>query len=108
VASGIIGTNNVNAVGGSASQYAGSGGVGRIAVYYAERFTGVTTPTAFIFNDTNSDTINITNQLASQSIVFGSNALFNVGLARRNETGSNKNSPFRSSLPMLASQAAAG
>lgn len=79
IASGYIGTNIVNASGGYGWIYAASGGVGRIAVDYAESFAGVTTPTAYTFNDTNSDTINITNQPTSQSIFLGSNVLFNVG-----------------------------
>lgn len=85
VAVGILGTNNLNASGGYGTYtiygYGGNGGDGRIAVNYAENFSGVTTPTAYTFNDTNSDTINITNQPNSQSIFLGSNVLFNVGFS---------------------------
>lgn len=58
----------------------GSGGVGRIMIGYAESYTGVTTPAAFILSDTNSDRILITSHPASQTMFSGSNAVFNVGL----------------------------
>ena len=82
--SGSLGTNNVNALGGAGgfslyNGYGGSGGVGRIAIGFAESFSGVTTPTAYTFNDTNSDTINITNQSVSQSDFSGTNVLLSVG-----------------------------
>lgn len=87
VAFAVLGTNNLTAIGGigGATTYppnpGGSGGVGRIMIGYAESYTGATTPTAYIFNDTNSDTINITNQPNSQSLFLGSNVLFNVGFS---------------------------
>jgi len=84
VASAAIGTNNVTANGGSAPPLykgAGNGGAGRIAIYYAESFTGVATPTAFTLQDTNSDNVTIiTNQPVTQTNFLAANVTFNVGV----------------------------
>jgi YD repeat-containing protein len=84
VASAAIGTNNVTASGGSAPPLykgAGNGGAGRIAIYYAESFTGVATPTAFTLQDTNSDNVTvITNQPATQTNFLAANVTFTVGV----------------------------
>jgi len=66
----ILGTTNVSAVGGNASEgmQAGNGGVGRIMVGHAEDYTGATTPAAYTVLDTNSDNVTmITNQPVSQT-----------------------------------------
>jgi hypothetical protein len=79
IATGALGTNNVAANGGGA-ECGGSGGVGRIAVWYAESFTGGSTPDAYTIYDTNSDNVTaITNNLIPQTNFLGSNALFTVG-----------------------------
>jgi YD repeat-containing protein len=79
VGSVFLGTNQVNAAGGNGSPgWGGSGGDGRIVVEYAESYTGITTPVAYTLNDTNSDSIQITNQPGSQTNFLGANVLLNV------------------------------
>jgi YD repeat-containing protein len=82
VASAALGTNAITASGGGGGYSAGaSGGIGRVAVGYAESYTGATTPTAYTFCDTNSDNVTvITNQPTTQTNVLGTNVTFNVGV----------------------------
>jgi hypothetical protein len=78
VAASSLGTNQVTANGGGGNA---PGGVGRIAVYYAEAFSGATTPAAYTLLDTNSDNVTvITNQPATQTNFLGANVVFNVGV----------------------------
>jgi YD repeat-containing protein len=80
VGSASLGTNQVFAVGGNGSAgWGGNGGDGRIAVRYAETCSGLTVPSAYTFNDTNSDSIQITNQPTSQTNFLGDSVLFAVG-----------------------------
>src|SRR6185437_11581038 len=76
VASAVLATNQITANGGGGTA---PGGDGRIAIYYAEGFTGVTTPTAYMVQDTNSDNvIVISNQPATQTNFLGANIIFKV------------------------------
>ena len=78
VAASSLGTNQVTANGGGGNA---PGGVGRIAVYYAEAFSGSTTPATYTLLDTNSDNVTvITNQPATQTNFLGANVVFNVGV----------------------------
>ncbi len=78
VATANIGASLITANGGSGS---GSGGVGRIAIYYAENYSGTSSPAAYTLLDTNSDNVTIiTNQPAAQTSFLSSNAVFSVGI----------------------------
>ena len=81
--SAVIGTNNITALGGAPApgvySFGGGGGVGRIAINYAAVLQGSTTPAPYTLNDTNSDSIQITNQPTSQTNFLGDSVLFSVG-----------------------------
>ncbi len=82
VSKAFLGTNTVTSTGGAGGGYNnnGGGGVGRIAIYYAEGFSGSTSPTAYALLDTNSDNVTVfTNQPAAQISSLGSNVVFSVG-----------------------------
>ncbi len=77
VATANLGTNQIVATGGIGSS---SGGDGRIAIFYAENYSGTSSPTAYTFFDTNSDNVTvITNQPAPQISFLDSNVVFSVG-----------------------------
>jgi YD repeat-containing protein len=84
IGSGSLGQNNVNAnggaggPGGNGTGGGGNGGFGRIAIAYAEGFTGLTSPTPYTTNDPNSDYINITGQSVSQADFLGTNITLSV------------------------------
>ncbi len=79
IASGAIGTNQITANGGIG--IGGNGGAGRIAIYYAENYTGATTPSAYALLETNSDNVTvITNQPVTQTNFLAANVTFNVGV----------------------------
>ncbi len=83
VAFASLGTKNVSSIGGSANEVYGygNGGVGRIALYFAENYSGTTTPGAYTLQDTNSDNVTvITNQPITQTNFLGANITFSVGV----------------------------
>jgi YD repeat-containing protein len=79
VATASVGNSQIAATGGNGNFGGGGGGVGRIALAYARSFSGVTTPAAYIVQDTNSDnTTVITQQPLAQTNYWSSNAVIRV------------------------------
>ena len=78
-ASATLGGNNISALGGGSGY--GSGGVGRIAIYYAESYSGTSSPAVYTFLDTNSDNVTvITNQPVTQTNFLAADVTFTVGV----------------------------
>jgi YD repeat-containing protein len=74
VASAHFGTTNLTAVGGNL------GGVGRIAIYYAEYYDGTIVPPPYTMLDTSSDNVTVfTNPPVSQESFIGWSTTFNAG-----------------------------
>ena len=84
LASAVLRTSNVAANGGSGGMSnggGGNGGVGRIAIYYAETFSGTSSPAAYIAQDTNSDNVTvIMTHPVTQTNFLATNVTFSVGV----------------------------